>query len=192
MSKDRFERFLLHIFLVLYVFLFMVPLSTFESLAQAGYATVAVSPPSITANIGQSFSVDVTVTNVTDSSGLYGWEFKLKWTVSMLNVSNIAEGPFLKSGGGSTFFSNSIDNAGGHMIADCTLEGPVNGVRGSGILAAITFHVMGAGQSALNLYNATLLDANEMDIPCRVVSGYGNFTSSPDCASATGRIPLES
>jgi hypothetical protein len=76
------------------------------------------------------------------------------------------------------------------MIVDCTLEGPVQGVRGSGVLATITFHVIDAGQSTLDLYNVTLLDANEMGIPCQVVSGYGNFTSSVDTIAAVGRIPL--
>ena len=78
------------------------------------------------------------------------------------------------------------------MIVDCTLEGPVEGVRGSGVLATITFRVMGAGQSTLDLYNVTLLAANEMGIPCQVVSGYGNFTSSTDSVNDVGRIPLES
>jgi hypothetical protein len=60
----------------------------------------------------------------------------------------------------TTFFRNSFNNAVGHMIVDCTLEGSANGVRDSGALATLTFHVIGTGQSALDLYNATLLDAN--------------------------------
>jgi hypothetical protein len=193
MSRRRFEGFLIIIWLVLHIVSLFLPLSTFEFPSQTGYATVAVSPSSITGSVGQSFGVNVTVTNVTDSSGLYGWEFRLNWTVSILNVSNIVEGSFLKSGGGSTFFSNSFDNAKGHMIADCTLEGPVNGVTGGGILATITFHIIDAGQSTMNLYNATLVDANEIDIPCKVVGSYGNFTSSVvDICLIGGRMPLES
>jgi hypothetical protein len=191
MSRGRLEGFLICVCLALCVFSFVSPPSTFESLARAGYATVAVSPPSVTGCVGESFAANVTITNVTDSSGLYGWEFKLNWTASILSVSNIAEGPFLQSGG-TTFFSNSFNNTEGHMIVDCTLEGPVMGVRGSGALATLTFLVNGAGRSALDLYNATLLDANEIEIPCQCVSGYGNFTSSMDVCAWGGKIPLES
>jgi hypothetical protein len=195
MERSGLEEFLIYVCLVLYLFSFILLLSMFESSAYAGSTIIALSPQSIAASVGQSFSVNVTVTNVTDPYGLYGWEFRLNWTASILSVSNIAEGSFLKSGGGTTFFSNSFNNVVGHMIVDCTLEGSANGVRGSGVLATLTFYVIGTGQSALDLYNATLLDANGVEIPCQVVSGYGNFTSSTDSVNnvnAVGRIPYES
>jgi hypothetical protein len=157
-------------------------------LASPTITTVSVDPESVTAETGQIFSLNVNVTNVTDPSGLYGWQFELNWTASILSVSSIVEGPFLKSGG-STFFYYTVTDAEGHMIADCTLEGPIEGVTGSGVLATITFSVGAAGQSALDLYNATLVDSNQMDIQCQVVGGYGNFTDAPPIA-AGGKGPF--
>ena len=82
----------------------MLPVSVLEGSAQAGSATVAVSPPSITASVGQSFSVNVTVANASDPYGVYGWEFELNWTASLLDSVDMIEGSLLKAGG-TTFFT---------------------------------------------------------------------------------------
>lgn len=181
MKKGRLEE---YICLVLCVSLSVLPVCVFEASAQTGSATVAVSPPSINAYVGQNFSVNVTVANASDPYGVYGWEFTLNWTASLLDSVDVTEGPFLK-GGGPTFFTynNSTE---GHIIVDCTLEGEIPGVNDSdGILATLTFNVKGAGQSSLDLYNATLVNGdpnNPTDIPCLVVGGYGYFSFPHDVA----------
>ncbi|MGD0495534.1 MAG: cohesin domain-containing protein [Candidatus Bathyarchaeia archaeon] len=183
MKRGRHEECSICVCLVLCLFSVMLPVSVLECSAQAGSATVAVSPPSITASVGQSFSVNVTVGNVSDPYGVYGWEFTLNWTASLLDSVDIIEGPFLKAGG-TTFFTYNSGTQ-GHMIVDCTLEGAAPGVNGDGILATLTFYVKDVGQSSLHLYNATLVDGNSTnptDIPCQVVGGYGYFTSPHDVA----------
>jgi hypothetical protein len=97
----------------------MLPVSVFEASAQTGSATVAVSPPSLNANVGQNFRVNVTVANASDPYGVYGWEFALNWTASLLDSVDVTEGPFLKAGG-PTFFTYN-NSTGGHIIVDCTL-----------------------------------------------------------------------
>ncbi|MGA3193022.1 MAG: cohesin domain-containing protein [Candidatus Bathyarchaeia archaeon] len=180
MKKGRFEE---YICLVLCVSLSVLPVSVFEASAQTGSATVAVSPPSINANVGQNFSVNVTVANASDPYGVYGWEFTLNWTASLLDLVDVTEGPFLKAGGPTFFtYNNSTE---GHVIVDCTLEGPIQGVSGDGILATLTFNVKGAGQSSLDLYSATLVNGdpnNPTDIPCQVVGGHAYFSSPHDVA----------
>ena len=133
--------------------------------------TVAVSPPSITASVGQEFSVDINISSVSD---LYGWEFYLGWNASLLDWVSVSEGPFLKSGG-STYFSYFLNTTGEHVIVDCTLEGEIPGVNGSGTLATVTFNTTNAGECPLNLYNVDLRDSTDTEIPCEAVSG--NFTS---------------
>lgn len=137
-------------------------------------AVVGISPQNVTARVFQDFSLNVSISNVTD---LYGWEFRLNWTAPLLATVNVTEGSFLKAGG-NTFFTYNSNDAIGHMIVDCTLLGNVLGVSGDGVLATITFGVNGGGQSPLNLYNATLIDSNVNQIPCIVSGGYGYFSSA--------------
>jgi general secretion pathway protein D len=160
--------------------------SVFESLAQAGSVTVAVSPPSITASVGQDFSVDINILSVSD---LYGWEFKLGWNESLLGLVSVDEGPFLRSGG-NTFFTYLLNTTEEHIVVDCTLEGQIQGVSGNGTLATVTFSTTTVGECPLNLYDVILLDSNAQQISCSAVGGYGNFTSAvQDMIVAGGRVP---
>jgi hypothetical protein len=166
----------------------MLSPSSLESSAQAGSATVAVSPTSITASVGQEFSIDINISNVSD---LYGWEFKLGWNESLLDLVSVAEGPFLQSGG-NTFFTYFLNTTEEHIVVDDTLEGPISGVNGSGTLATVTFNTIGVGKCPLNLYNVTLLDSETpaQPISCSVVGGDGNFTPDvPAIIAGSGRVP---
>ena len=149
-----------------------------NSIQSAGVTTLGVVPQSVAASVGQDFSIDVAISNVVN---LYGWEFELNWTVPLLQTVNVVEGPFLKAGG-STFFAHNSNDTEGYMIVDDTLTGQVAGATGDGVLATITFYVDGIGQCPLDLHNVTLLDYNEMQIPCQVTGGYGYFAGSHDVA----------
>jgi hypothetical protein len=183
MRRGRLGELLICVCLVLYLFSFVLIPSVFESLAQAGSATVAVSPTTITANVGQDFSIDITISNVLD---LYGWEFKLGWDESLLGLVSVDEGPFLKSGG-DTFFTYFLNTTNEHIVVDCTLEGMIPGVAGNGTLATVTFIATNVGECPLNLYDVILLNSNVEQISCSVVGGYGNFTH--DVAAGSGRVP---
>jgi len=153
----------------------------------ASSTTVSVSPSTITASVGQNFTVNVTVSNIYD---LYGWQFRLNWTAGLIEVVKVIEGPFLKLGGSTYFYWNANSTA-GRMVADCTLLGNVPGVSGSGTLATITFNVKGVGQSPLTLWDVVLLNSFEQSISCQVVSGYGYFKAAHDVAvTAVNVSPL--
>jgi hypothetical protein len=149
------------------------PASIFECTGQAGSATVAVSPPSITVDVGQGFSVDINISSVSD---LYGWEFKLGWNSTLLSLVSINEGPFLRSGG-NTFFTYYLNTTDEHLVVDCTLEGQIPGVSGNGTLATVMFNATNVGECPLNLYNVTLISSSEQPISSQAISGYGYFTS---------------
>jgi len=144
----------------------------------AGTTTVGVFPSSVTAILGQNFSININATGISD---LYGWQFTLNWTARILNVVNASEGPFLKSGGSTFFYYNSNASA-GQVTVECTLLGDVSGMSGSGVLATITFSVISSGQSSLNLYNAILLNSNEQAIPVQLSGGDVYALSPPDVA----------
>lgn len=56
-------------------------------------AKMYVDPPSQT--VSASFSIDI---NVTDVADLYGWEFRLNYSKSILTPTGVTEGPFLANG----------------------------------------------------------------------------------------------
>ena len=149
--------------------------------------TVSISPSTVTAFVGQNFTVNVTISDV---SYLYGWQFRLNWTAGLIDVVNVTEGSFLKLGGG-TYFYWAVNATAGRMVAYCTLLGNVPGMSGSGTLATITFNVKGAGESPLTLWDVALLNSLEQSITCQVVGGYGYFTAAHDVAvTAVDASPL--
>lgn len=178
--------------LVLVLLLFSHCLTLAYCVELAGATVVSVSPSSIVASTSQDFNIDVMVNDVTD---LYGWEFRLAWDATLLDVVNAAEGQFLENHG-STYFTYNVNASIGRMAVDCTLLGEVLGASGSGLLATVTFHVKSVGQCLLDLCNVTLLNYLELAIECEVSDGYGTFTYPHDVAvtevKATPLIALPS
>jgi hypothetical protein len=133
-------------------------------------ASLYVNPPTVTASVGQSFSININITGVQD---LFGWQFELDWNSSLLNVTSISEGSFLSSGG-TTFFSYTLNDTAGSIVVDGTLTGQGSGVDGDGVLATVTFNVLSSGQSPLTLTGAELADSNDNPISVSENSGYFN------------------
>lgn len=133
----------------------------------ASTATISVDPSTNRAEVGQTFMINIKISDVID---LYGWEFKLRWNSTLLDTSNVTEGAFLK-GGGSTFFVNKINNTLGYMLVDCTLVRDVPGVSGNGVLATIEFSVKGQGECVLDLYNTKLVNSLEESITHIAIDG---------------------
>jgi hypothetical protein len=163
------------LFLVIAIGLCIFPLHVAQSTSTT---TLSVYPTSITVSQGQNFRINVTISNVLD---LYGWEFRLNWTTTLVDAVNVTEGPFLKAGG-DTFFTCNVNATGGRMIVDCTLLKSVSGVNGTGTLATITFHAGSVGQSPLNLYDVILINSSEQGIPSSATGGYAYITYGHDVA----------
>jgi hypothetical protein len=58
--------------------------------------TLSISTVPSTLTVGQSFVVDVDISNVAD---LYGWQLDLNFTPGVVAAGNATEGSFLASGG---------------------------------------------------------------------------------------------
>ena len=134
---------------------------------------LSVEPQTVQGTTGQNFTVNVSISNVTD---LYSWQVELSWNPSLLNVTNVMEGPMLKSNGNITFFSPVVNNAAGNLSALCTrlysFGSNVTGVNGNGTLMTAQFEVIGSGACDLNLYDTQLLDSNNAAISHTVQSGH--------------------
>jgi hypothetical protein len=131
--------------------------------------TLNVDPQTTESAVGQDFAINISVSSVVD---LYGWQLQLSWNKTILppDKVNATEGPFLKSGGNSTFFYPRIYEN-GSLLLDGNRVGNVPGVNGSGVLATIRFHVASSGECDLHLYGTILLSSSEKSIAHTVQSG---------------------
>ncbi len=169
------------ILMPLLVVIFAVPTRT------SLQTTVYVAPSTIAATVGQTFFVNINISDVVD---LYGWEFKLKWNSTVLDVINVTEGDFLKSIG-DTLFWPIINNTQGCILVDCTLWGNILGVNGSGTLAIVEFKAENAGESILDLCDTKLVSSLVQPIAHQSMDGYGYFSNIlPGDADFNGLVEM--
>lgn len=119
---------------------------------------VSVSSSSSAVSLGDSFSVSIDITGVTD---LYGFQFDLLYDGAVVHASDTTEGSFLANAGTTFFIPGAVDNVNGRLTntAD-TLIGPVPGASGNGTLASLVFSGSGAGTALISLSNVLLIDPN--------------------------------
>jgi len=131
--------------------------------------SISIAGPATNPVVGNSFTVNVQVTGITD---LYAFQFDLSFDPAILSAVSITEGPFLPGGGTTFFIPGTIDNIGGHITftAD-TLVGAIPGVTGSGTLATATFSVNTVGTSAVSPGNVILLDSSLGGITATIQNG---------------------
>jgi hypothetical protein len=160
-------------------------------------ATLSVEPTSYEidfSEVGETFAVNITVNDV---ERLWGWAVRINWDPLVLNFTKAVEGDFLKSAGETLFMMNPNRTAleeGNLQELTCDLLS-MNDVNGSGILAYITFEVVGAGNSQIILdqthlwehavdsqdWNASLPEINHSIVNGEVTA----FTSNPTLPDLT-------
>jgi len=135
----------------------------------AGPVVSAVSSGSATVSSGQTFTVPVSITDVSD---LFAFQFDLAFDPTILQLQSISEGSFLNSAGSTIFAPGTIDNTAGTATTTAdTLTGTGPGASGGGTLADLTFQAIAPGTSTLTLSGAILLDSNLNDIPFTTSNG---------------------
>jgi hypothetical protein len=153
----------------IFILLLLIVSSSLTLLTPQSKATpttsLSVNPPVFTGlEIGVSFTINITVTNVTD---LYGWQFSLYYKSSILNATGKSEGPFLKQDGAQTLFfevdfTDNYNETHGKITLTSTRLAPAEkGVNGSGTLATITFKTLAYGNTPLQLADTKLSDSAE-------------------------------
>ena len=117
-------------------------------------ATMAIIPSNITlTNIGDTFTVNITVSNV---QNLNIWSTNITWDSSTIElVGTATEGDFMTQNGDTTLFLNTpYGNITGvyQLIDSLLIAQNTGGISGSGVLATITFKVLKLTvESAINL-----------------------------------------
>jgi len=122
--------------------------------------TMSVDPSSVTANVGQTFKVNATVSGVND---LYLVLFGIRWNPAVLNLTKITQGPFPNATGpqGRGYVVAAINYTEGYLEAwTGFLVGPGGGDSGGGAVATLEFEVVGPGSSALDLYECSWMNSS--------------------------------
>ena len=143
----------------------------------AAVPVLSVQPASTNVAVGDTFSVDVVVT---DAADLFAYQFDVGFDPTRLTANSVTEGPLLGTGGATFFIPGAIDMAAGLVTATAnTLLAAVPGVPGSGVLATINFTATASGLSAISLFNAMLLESSLSAIP-------GLVTQTGSVSATTG------
>jgi hypothetical protein len=150
----------------------------------AHYTYTAPPPPPATLYINPSKVVDPTLVpgtqfdvalSIVNATNVNSWSTGILYDNTVLNASDVVEDEFLKSLN-STSFSFTIQqdyNATNGLIQmSCALSS--GGANGNGNLSTITFKVLGSGQSAIKIVNASLLDPSSLALPFSTLDGYFN------------------
>ncbi len=130
--------------------------------------TVAVDPPEVKdLQQGESFTVNLTISDIVISedpisNGLYGWSVKVTFNPAILNVATVTEGPFLQQAAETVPLPLRMNNTAGYAFVGAMINIPwgPQGATGSGVLATITFTVMGRGSTKLELESLELYTAH--------------------------------
>jgi PKD repeat protein len=142
----------------------------FRNLASIKVEPSSIDDPSLLP--GKSFNININIT-IADVTDLYSWEFKMNWNPLVLNITEIKEGTFLAGQpGGTAFTIKELNRAEGYIIVNCFTVGNYPGVSGSGVLANITFSVVGKGESIIDLSDTKLLNSTSNQIEHVIQDGY--------------------
>ena len=83
-----------------------------------------------------------------------GWQFDIAFDPAILEAIDVAEGDFLKTDGGATFFqSGNIDNTAGKITELKSALLSDHGVSGSGSLLEVRFKAKSDGETEVALGN---------------------------------------
>jgi hypothetical protein len=115
-------------------------------------AKVYVDPPKCGGGLGEYFTVDIDIANVT---GLYSYDLVLTWEPAILNVTSVTEGTFLSRYPKVyvTFSVSEINYTVGWLYFFCMILGdiPEAPASGNGTLATVEFQVKAIGETTLDL-----------------------------------------
>ncbi len=140
-------------------------------------ADILVQPATNSVTAGQTFTLSVDISAVTD---LYGYQFDVGFDPTVLEALSVSEGSFLPTGGATFFIPGTIDNVGGTISANADiLEGAVSGVSGSGDLLDVSFLALAAGSSSVDVFNVLALNSLGQGIALTTTGADITVTAAP-------------
>jgi hypothetical protein len=99
--------------------------------------------------IGQSFTVNLTIST---SHEVHSWKAGFSFNPLVLECTSVTEGPWLATGGSTTWTPGQINNTKGEVTSyNCTLDAAGANATDAGVLATIEFKVLDYGESDIVL-----------------------------------------
>jgi hypothetical protein len=144
-----------------------------RALAIATVSSVNVVPSATTVGLGQTVTVNVTVTNAT-APGIYSYQLTLTYNNTLLNATTatIPSDHMLKPASAANIFildAGTIDQTAGTVTFALTLLGTEAGKTGNGTLVTVTFTGLLEGNSTIDLPQADLI---LVDADTNTITGY--------------------
>ena len=141
-------------------------------MATAQTGAIYVDPSEIYNNdlTTDEFTIDINVEGMVDLYGL-GFELHFAPYTQTLVVSGVVEGDFLAQGGYETDFFYGINAFAGKIEIYIGRFGQVPGASGDGTLVSVSFKVLDAGDSILNIARLEMYDSTASRIYCEVSNG---------------------
>ena len=143
-------------------------------------AVISVDPSYLEVDIGETFTVNVNISNVEDP-GLYGYELKIYYNDTLLDATD-AEYPSGHFLDGAAKFEAPPVFEDGYVLIGVVLLGDAPGVTGSGVLATFEFNGTSAGDVPLEIKEVVLLDPDGSEMGYLVNDG--SVTVIPEFTSA--------
>jgi len=114
--------------------------------------------------VGDVFTLDVEIANVTD---LYGYQIDIYYDPNVLGCISVTSGSFLSNNGAEQTFCINPKTSDG-FIDDivCVRVGLPSGASGSGVLTTLQFAAVSVGQSIISLSDVKLADSTGAAISC--------------------------
>ena len=130
-------------------------------LAIAAPARVAAAPivaaPFVTVGVGDTFSIEISITDALD---LIGWQFDLAFDPAVVAAHSVTEGPFMTGFGTTlsppTTFSPGVIGGGSIFGVSGSFNDLPPNPFGDGVLATIQFTALAPGVSPLTFSNIFL------------------------------------
>jgi hypothetical protein len=116
---------------------------------RAASGQIVLSPPSTDFRVGSGpYNVPITITGASQISNV---AVTVTYNPAVLRMRAVAEGSFMRAGGVNATFTQSPDAANGRVDIAIVRAGDMTGVAGTGLLAALLFEPVAAGQANLTV-----------------------------------------
>ena len=158
--------------------------------------TMSVSQQPSDVAVNDTFTAEVTVNPA--GSEIYAASYDLYFDTTILEAIKQTQGDFLSPGGAETYeYLNEINNTRGKITYVETRTGDeeiVGGATEPGVLASITFKVIGTGISDLTLDDVQFVDLTAepepTPTPTPTPESSGNGGTSSSSGGSSGYIPI--
>ena len=159
--------------------------------------TIASSPNPINSTITMDLRIDA-------AANVWGWAISVNWTASVLQLTGVKEGNYLKSDGKTTIFTGNNptfwNNTGGYTVTQLSNvridNNPIT--SSSGILATLTFNITSIGVANINLSDSNLRSDSADNVGvtapfnnATVTIGQNSASSSPSPSPSSSPPPSQ-